>query len=436
MRKILLGLGLAVALVAAALAQTIGIPQATSIGSSDLFQDVVGGVPSAQNYYVSSALLGNYGPTLPGNNADNFLIGGDAATNLWQRGTTGASVTTTTTYGGPDRWAYWSGTNTAVTVSKDVTAANLPTGVSAGFKMQRTAAQTGVVETCMAQEIESAAAYALAGQTVEIDLYAAPLTNFSAANAAFKVYLITGTGSDEGVAKMAYTVNAGGGGGSAWTGGVATGVTVTTTGIGSVNRYSVAIPAPSTTTEAGVAICYTPVGTASTTDAITFSAIQLTRNSALTTVAGTSGAALNTNDARAKAFNRRPVALEAALQYRYTQVWTEATIYAAAGSQASPLGPCAAVDTTHTNCWLQFAAPMRTAPTMTYTAGFASPTSTTQATLGACSALATAQTVSGAIMTNYGALVNCTATTIPAAGVASFFYASSGTGKITANAEL
>lgn len=411
-------------------------PLVTSIGSSDVMQVIPGGRATAQSQFATSALFGNYGPTLKGNNPENFLIGGDANTNLWQRGTTGASVTTTSTFGGPDRWNYWSGTSTAVTVSQYTTAAALPTGTKAGFKVQRTAGQTGVVETCMGQALESTLSYAMAGQTAEIDLWAAPLTNYSAANAAFKVYLVSGTGAEEGSAKMAYTVNAGGGAGAAWTGGVATGVTVTTTGIGTVNRYTVAIPVPSTATEVGVAICYTPVGTAGTTDGIVFSDIQLTRNSALTTVAGTAGVALPANDARAKAFARRPIAMEAQLQYRYAMVWSEATLYAAAGSQATPMAPCAAVDTTHTNCWLNFPVPLRTAPTMTFANGFASPTTTSQATLGACTTLSLAQTVSGAITTNNGVLVNCAATTIPAAGVASFLYASSGTGKITASAEL
>ena len=106
---------LALNLVGAAsygISQVINIPQVTVIGPTDLFQDVVGGAPQAGNVYAPASLLGNYGATLTGNNPENWLIGGDATTNLFQRATTGSSVTTTLTYGGPDRWAYWSGTNT------------------------------------------------------------------------------------------------------------------------------------------------------------------------------------------------------------------------------------------------------------------------------------------------------------------------------------
>lgn len=48
----LLGLG-----GSAALAQTIVMPQVTSVGPTDLFQDVVRGVPSAQNQYATAAQI-------------------------------------------------------------------------------------------------------------------------------------------------------------------------------------------------------------------------------------------------------------------------------------------------------------------------------------------------------------------------------------------
>jgi hypothetical protein len=113
----------ALALAAPALTQSISVPQVTGINAADLFQVIPNGQPSAQSQYAPATLLGNYSQTLPGNNPENALIGGDATTNLWQRATTGSSVTTTITYGGPDRWAYWSGTSTAMTVSRSSTAA-------------------------------------------------------------------------------------------------------------------------------------------------------------------------------------------------------------------------------------------------------------------------------------------------------------------------
>jgi hypothetical protein len=315
-----------------------------------------------------------------------------------------------------------------MTVSRTTTAADLPSALNykSGFKMARTAAQTGVVETCMLQALETANSLQFSGQTAEIDFHATAGATFTGASSAMKVYLVTGTGTDESAANAAYTVNAGGGG-SAWTGGVATGVSVT---IGTANqRYTVAIPVPSATTQVAVALCWTPVGTAGASDYIAFSGIQLTRNSALTTVAGTAGVALSVNDTRAKAFARRTQAAETAMQQRY--------FYKIAESAALfVVAPCAAIDVTHTNCIVQMPVTMRIAPTGTFTAGFATPTSTTQATLGNCSALALATTVTSAVASLNQYLVNCTATTIPAAGIASFLYSNNGSGVMNFAAEL
>jgi hypothetical protein len=163
-RTILAAIG-AVALAGIALAQPV-ITRVTSIGSSDLIQVIPGGAPSAQSVYATSALLGNYSETLTGNNPENALIGGDSTTNLWQRATTGSSVTTTATYGGPDRWTYWSGTNTAMTVSRTTTAGDLPASLTykSGFKMARTAAQTGVVESACSRHWRPPTASSSAGR--------------------------------------------------------------------------------------------------------------------------------------------------------------------------------------------------------------------------------------------------------------------------------
>jgi hypothetical protein len=428
-KSYLLGAGLALAFAGAVVAQTISVPQVTSLGSSDLIQIIPGGQPSAQSLYASSTLFGNYGQTLAGNNPENALIGGDATTNLWQRATTGSSVTTTITYGGPDRWAYWSGTNTAMTVSRVSTSGELPATYQYGFKMARTAAQTGIVQMCMIQEVESVNSYAFAGQTAEVDFHAFTGATFSAASQNMKVVLISGTGADEGVSKAAFNYNAGGGGSSTWAGQVNTEVTVNLQAVSTLGRYTAAIPVPAGATELAVALCFTPVGTAGASDYITFSGIQLTRNSALTSAAGTAGAALPPNDTRAKAFARRSQAQEAVLQQRYYYSITETAAIA-------PIAPCAAVDTTHTNCLITTPVTMRIAPTLTFTNGFASPTSTTQATLGACSTLSAATTVTSTVAAVNSFLVNCAATTIPAAGIASFLYSNNGSGVIKASAEL
>lgn len=427
-------LGLAVTaallLATAAFAQPVQLPLVTSIGPGDAFQDVVGGIPNAQSQYAPSALLGNYGTTIGGNNPENVLIGGDATTNLWQRATTGSSVTTTITYGGPDRWAYWSGTSTAMTVSRDSTAAQIPAQYQYGFKMARTSGQTGVVQMCMMQEVESFNSYALAGQTAEIDFHAYTGANFSAAAQNMTVYLISGTGTDEGVSKAAFNLNAGGGGSSLWTGQVNTGVVVSLQAVSTLGRYTAAIPVPAAATELAVALCYTPVGTAGTNDFVEFSGIQLTRNSSLTGVAGTAGVALPANDLRAKAFARRSQALETVLQQRYYWQWAET----ASSTAVSPF-MCQAQSSTVAVCMTSLHTTLRATPTIACTAGtLKRQVAGTDTTVSACAAAATTNGISGVD----AVAITATVASGDTAGFASLLMSgnSTGGGLITASAEF
>lgn len=417
-------LGLTLGPVQRAISQ--GMVQVTNLAGTE---QISLNYPCTVSCYVTSATLASYSQSLPGGNSDNALIGGDSDTNLYQRATTGSSVTTTLTYGGPDRWAYWSGTGTAMTLSRTTTAGDLPASktFASAFKLARTNGQTGVVQVCMLQAVESSNSFRFSGQTAELDFHATAGATFSAAASQMTAYFITGTATDEGVAKAGFGLNAGGGGGSGWTGqaNVAVNFTISATN----TRYTAVAPIPSGTTEIAVALCFTPVGTAGATDYAAFSGIQLTPNASLATAAGTAGAALTNNDSRAKAFARRSQEIETGLQQRYYFQVTET-------AAITPVAPCAAIDTTHTNCIITFPTPMRAAPTMSYANGFATPTSTTQATLGACTTLASAATVASTVANTGTALVNCTAGTVPAGGVASFLYSNNGSGKIQASAEL
>lgn len=431
-KKYLLAATVLLAFGGIASAQVPVVPQVQSIGPNDLFQDIPNGLPSAQSVYASGALLGNYSPTLGGNNSENILIGGDATTNLFQRGTTGSSVTTSITYGGPDRWAYWSGTSTAMTVSQDTTAADLPAAAyKAAFKMARTSGQTGVVQVCMMQEVETVNAYALQGQTAEIDFHAIAGSNFSAASSNLAVVLITGTGTDEGVSKAAFNFNAGGGGSSTWAGQVNTSVLVP---ISTVNaRYTVAVPVPATATEVAVAICFTPVGTAGTNDYVALAGIQLTRNSALTAVAGTAGVAL-TNDARAKSFNRRSQAWETTLQQRYYYQITESSTVI--GLRAT----CGVSTSSVMNCLIPFPVTMRIAPTMSYATGFEASTTGASTAATACTSLATSTSLTGNAASNLNVLMTCASSAaFGAAGVVGYLWdvgTGSPTGAIKASSEF
>jgi len=402
------GLGL-LALGAVAVSQTIGVPQVQSIGPTDLFQDIVGGNPVVGNVYAPAPLLGNYAASLPGNNVDNALIGGDATTNLFQRATTGSSVTATVTYGGPDRWAYWSGTATAMTVSQDSTAADLPSGYKYAFKMARTSGQTGVLPVCMAQEIESVNSYQFAGGTAELDFHAATGATFSAASGNMTAYVVYGTGADEGMTNLAYTINSAGGGSSAWTGQTASSptgaVVVPLGGVSTIGRYTIAVSIPSTATEMGVVLCFKPVGTAGANDYVAFSGIQLTRNSALAGIATSAGVYVGANDTRAKSFARRTQEVETAMQQRYTYAINEGTITAGAVMVG---GGSAQGTTTTCTAAVVFPVTMRAAPT--YTNALSATTFKLVSASQAATALSTPFSATLAANTPYNASINFTTT--------------------------
>lgn len=378
---------------------------------------------------ISTSQLAGY--VAGGPNKNNALIGGDATTNLFQRGTTGSSVTTTVTYGGPDRWAYWSGTGTAVTVSRDATAADLPIAYKYGFIMQRTASQTGVLPLCMAQEVESVNSYQFQGQTAELDFHAFTGANFSAALPFnMTAYIVTGTGQDEGMSNLAFGLNGGGGGSSGWTGQAnATAAVIPLGGVSTLGRYAAIATIPAATTEIAVVLCYTPVGTAGTTDAITFSGIQLTRNPSNAALAsatiGYSCASIS-----CASFERRTQALETDLQQRYYWRWSETV----SATTASPF-TCSAQSSTVAVCKTIVPSQLRAAPTVTCTPGtLKRMVAGTDTTVSACAAAATTNGVSDVNSIN----ITATVASGDTAGFAGSLMSgnSTGGGIIAASAEL
>jgi len=337
----------------------------------------------------------------------NLLIGGSATINLFQRATTGASQTTTVAYGGPDRWAYWSGTSTAMTVSQDSTASDVPAGEKYSFKMARTSGQTGVVQMCMAQEIESANVYQLQGQTVELDWNAYTGANFSPASPYnMTAYVIWGTGTDEGISKLAYGLNAGGGGGSAWTGQAnATAAVVSLGGVSTAGRYAAVATIPLTATEVAVALCYTPTGTAGTNDYVALDSIQLVKNPSVASLVSTTLGYNVANGFPATPFERRPTAVETYLQQRYTYSIAEGTITAG----TIMVGGGTALGTTTTcSAFITFPTSMFKAPT--YTNALTASTFKLVSASQAATALSTPFSATLGVNTVYGASMNFTTT--------------------------
>lgn len=349
-------------------------------------------------------------------NARNFIDNGSMA--ISQRGTgaatcalNGAAITSAAY--AADRWgcqvnvAVGAGQLTTITATPAP-----PPGFSNALKLVRNSGAL-LQPQCVYQEVPTYKATQLQGQQVIFSSYVQALAGLAAdqgtATQTVNFLVITGTGSDQGLgtwtASPALT--------PAWTGvatQVNTSIALPATPIWT--RYSTTALIPTTATEIAVAICFTPTAAgAGTTDGFAFTGTQLEQ-----------GAVVSPYEFRAPGAE-----LAEAQRYFYRLTETAAI---------TPIATCSAVDTTHTNCLVQFPVTMRTVPTMTYAAGFASPTSTTQATLGACSALASAATVASTAVNALNALVNCTATTIPAAGIASFLYGNGGTGTITASADF
>lgn len=405
-------------------------PQVTTINGNDLIQDVVSGIEQAQSYYASAGLFGS---TINAAAGDNLLIGGDGTTNLFQRATSGSSVTTTLTYGGPDRWAYWSGTNTAMTVSQDTTASDLPaTGYKAGFKMARTNGQTGVVQMCMAQEIESLNVYQMQGQVAELDFNAFTGANFSAANANMTAYIITGTGTDQGLAgssSMANGLNSGGGGSGSWTGQAnATAAVISLGGVSTAGRYMAVALIPTGATEIGVALCYTPVGTAGANDYVVFTGIQLVKNPLLANLVSPTVGYNTANQPSASPFKRRNMGIETALQMRYFWNQTE---------PASGVTVAAGVASSTTTCDMIAALPvvMRVAPTVSFT-GTALSTSTYRIQDSVTSTLASPFLAQLASNTVNALTLRATLTTATTAGFGCTLQGVAGGAVLNASAEL
>ena len=425
-RSILGGLAFAALFVVAAQAAP---PQVTQINPGDLFQDIVNGSPQVGNQYAPASLLQNYlGVGAP--TRGNALIGGDATTNLWQHGTagTGLSSATATYTGSADRWAYFSGASTEFKVIRSSATTDVPVGYGYAFKFQRTASQTGVVQSCMVQVVESVNAYQFQGQTAELDFHAYTGANFSAASAAMTAYIITGTAADEGLSSLVA---------GSWTGQAnATAAVISLGGVSTAGRYAAIAAIPSGTAEIAVELCYKPVGTAGANDYIAFAGIQLIRNPANASFAsGVVGYSSTTANLTLAAFERRTQAAETNYQYRYYYRLAEATV----SNALYVVAPCAVSTTSLGVCMVPFPVPMRVAPAVTLTTGFGM-TVAAQTSAVACTALAVAGGSGLSLVASpTGAPITCASSAgFGAAGTAAFLtvMASTSAGVISASAEL
>lgn len=227
------------------------------------------GGQSPQSEAISIAQLGAAGlaPT-----PRNFLDNGAMA--VAQQGTgiiTGGTTTITGLQFAADRW--FIDTNVSSGAGRgQVSASSPPTDFTQYLKVYRTSGAL-TQQVCAIQEIETIRATALAGRNVVFSGTMQALAGMSGLGQV-NVYLFTGTGSDQGLgtltASPAIT--------PAWTG-VAGGTTPIGTFTVSTTwtRYTTAaVAVPSTTTEAAVAMCFTPGSSgAGTTDGFAVTGVQL-----------------------------------------------------------------------------------------------------------------------------------------------------------------
>ena len=450
-RALLLAAACAALLAGPAIAQTITPAQVQTVNNNDLFQDVVNGAPTPQSVYATGALLSGF--FAQAGQSDNYLIGGDAGQNLWQRGTSsaGGTITNTSLPYTADRWVAWSSlTGTTFTVNQVTTAAALPTGTLDALQVKLSNSQTGTGQVCIAQEISSQNSVYLAGHTVELDFSAYAGATWTAT--ALNAYIIYGTGSDEGTSKLAYALNAGGGGSSTWTGQTNATVGAFPLALSTLTRAAAVANIPATATEIAVALCFTPSGTSSgtgATDYVSYSNIELRKADYLANFANaTTAYTVNTSSTNASTsyivatingvtqnaaipnVSRRLNAVEALLQYQYYYQLTEGatTLY--------PRAVCAVSTTSLGVCNVVYPVIMRAVPTIGSSTGFAM-TVGAQTSVVNCTALVLSTALSGSTAGVASAPISCASSAgFGAAGTAAMLFDNGGSGKITVSAEL
>lgn len=284
-------------------------------------------------------------------NPINLLDNG--AMNVFQRGASAGSITTVPKYA-QDRWAGWSGTSTIQTLSNVTT--SLPAQFTNAAQLQRTSGQTGVVLSCIVQEILTSNFTPIAGQPVTLSFWASAGANFSAASSNMTVQIQTGTTADEGLATALTGLT-----GSALP---MNSLVPITTGW---QRYAVTATIPSTAIEGVVQLCWKPVGTAGTSDLIQVTGVQLQRGTVATN------------------FEFKPYANELRTAQVYYTQWNDAP----AATFTLP-GTCTEVTSgTLAHCVLMLPATMRVIPTAAVTTATSfGMTSVAAGAAGACSTLA------------------------------------------------
>lgn len=200
----------------------------------------------------------------------------NAQMQVAQQGTAAHACGTTSTTNfemGADRW--FCSQNAAGTASEvqQVGVTGNP-GFAEGSQWWRNTG-SNVQPVCLMQAMPTSVSVSLQGQYVLLSAYLEALSGLTSNLGAVQAYVITGTGNDEGFGVMTASPAVT----PAWTGLAVqvAGVWDTTT---TWARFSgTAVLVPSTTTEVGVELCFSPVGAGSSTDGVVATGVQLERSS-------------------------------------------------------------------------------------------------------------------------------------------------------------
>jgi hypothetical protein len=186
----------------------------------------------------------------------NAIINGGM--DVWQRGTT--MTAGGTGYKSADRYYVNNNINPNYTFNQ----------VASGFdsiryaaRIQRASGSTSLLPCAIGYTLETNDSIRFQGKTVTFSFYAKKGANFSGAD--FNGALYSGTGTDQ----QLYS----------FTGLAAIGSTISITPTTSWVRYTATVTVPTTATEIGFQLQYTPVGTAGTNDYIDVTGIQLEEGS-------------------------------------------------------------------------------------------------------------------------------------------------------------
>ena len=245
-----------------------------------------------QTVYIPTALLVGPDGVFQGSGSltRNMLRNGDISANPFQRGTSNGSshIANTLTYGA-DGFSFQGGASSSIDWSSQTGATDIVAGqFTKSLRFQRTAANADTAQVCEINVLTSQDSVALQGQHFVYSFWVKPGANFSPTNGNIVVSVASGTGTDQSAANfkaVSWTtqtnlVTSGSDSNSANNPvTIATGqATVQVLPTGSTAAWFqvwVAGTVPSTATQVGTSICWTPVGTAGANDWIETSNHQL-----------------------------------------------------------------------------------------------------------------------------------------------------------------